>query len=95
MERKYKIDGASIVMPVTIDFICSKHQTNYQVQTHVDLMNDRVFFLGDKIEGIDYDDLEQEILLKVRPNLYESPRMPEGIEEKMKKATEPKNRGFV
>lgn len=95
MERKYKIQNSSIVMPVTIDFLVEETGQTHQIQTHVDMMNDRVFFLGSRIYGIDYEDLEQEILMKVRPNFYQTPRIPEGMEEKMKKLMDSKSRGSI
>lgn len=82
-------------MPVTIDFVVEETGQTHRIQTHVDMMNDRVFFLSSRIDGIDYEDLEQEILMKVRPNLYESPRMPEGMEDKVKKMMDPKTRGSI
>jgi hypothetical protein len=49
------------------------------------MTNDKVYFIGDVIEGIDYEDLEQEVLFKLRPELLEAPVMPDELKEKIAK----------
>ena len=85
MQRKYTVSSVSFVIPMTVGF--SSHETDetYSIQVHVDMMNGDVYFLDDKIDGIDYEDLKEEIFLKVRPKLLEQPTIPEGIEERVKK----------
>ena len=75
----------SYVIPMTVGFSSSDNDQSYSIQVHVDMMNDRVHFLDDPIDGIDYDDLREEILLQIRPKIHEAPKMPDGIGERVKK----------
>jgi len=77
MERKYKVSSATNVMKMIVTF--NKIEDGISepiiVNVGVDYFNDRVFFEGDQIPGIDYQDLEQEILAYLRPPMIEQPKL--------------------
>ena len=88
MERKYNINKLMVVLPTTIEFLNKETGQELIVHAHVDIKNDKVYFLGNTVDGIDYYDLEQEVLLSMRPTLMATPIMPEGLGEKVKKLNE-------
>lgn len=90
MQRKYTVSSVSFVIPMTVGFSSNETEENYSIQVHVDMMNGEVYFLDDKIDGIDYEDLKEEIFLKVRPRLIQQPTIPEGIEDRVKKISSSK-----
>lgn len=77
MERKYQIGAAHILVPMTIRFRKTDEQDFETISVGVDYAQERVFFNGEKIPGIDYDDLEQEILAHLRPEAPAAPNIPE------------------
>jgi uncharacterized lipoprotein YbaY len=85
MERKYKVSLVAAIIPMMIDFNKIESGDSYKIHANVDMTNDRVYFIGDEIEGIDYEDLEQEVLFNLRPVLLEAPAMPDDLKEKIAK----------
>jgi len=79
MERKYQVTSAFSVMNMIIDFNQTDGKLFKTIHVGVDYRNERVFFEGDPIEGIDYADLEQEILAYLRPQMASSPKIPPEI----------------
>lgn len=77
---------------MTVGFSSSETDESYSIQVHVDMMNDGVHFLDDPIDGIDYDDLREEILLQIRPKIHEAPKIPDGIEERVRKMSSSKKK---
>lgn len=83
MERKYEITaGASIVNMV---FTVKKLDTGDFVTIHaaVDVFNEQVYFVGENVEGIDYDDLKREILVYLQPVVHDAPSIPPEILDKI------------
>lgn len=74
MERKYKVTSATSVIKMIVTFN-DVNEVFYEIHVGVDYFNERVFFEGDPIEGVDYQDLEQEILVYLRPPVIEKPRL--------------------
>lgn len=70
---------------MTVGFSSNETDESYSIQVHVDMMNGEIYFLDDKIDGVDYEDLKEEIFLKVRPRLIEQPSIPDGIEDRVKR----------
>ncbi len=85
MERKYKVSSAAPIISMMINFNEIESGDNHTIHANVDMTNDKVYFIGDVIEGIDYEDLEQEVLFKLRPELLEAPVMPDELKEKIAK----------
>lgn len=77
MDRKYKIASANSVMKMIVTFnkIEDGNLDPIIVHVGVDYFNDRVFFEGEPIPGVDYHDLEQEILVYLRPPMIEQPKL--------------------
>lgn len=83
MQRKYEItNGASIVNMV---FTVKKLDSGEFVTIHaaVDVFNEEVYFIGDKDQGLDYDDIKQEILLYLQPVVHDAPVLPPEILDKI------------
>jgi hypothetical protein len=82
--RKYEIVFANTVLSMVVAY--KKTNDNLSspetVYVGVDLANDKVYF-DNKVEGIDYDDLEQEILVALKPPFLEKPEMPKDVLNKM------------
>jgi hypothetical protein len=77
MERKYQVTSATSVMKMIVTFNKIEDGISEPTLIHVgvDYFNDRVFFEGDPIPGVDYQDLEQEILVHLRPPMIEQPKL--------------------
>jgi hypothetical protein len=77
MERKYKVTSANSLIKMIVTFNKINDEISEPIMIHVgvDYFNERVFFEGDLIEGVDYQDLEQEILVYLRPPVIEKPRL--------------------
>lgn len=69
--NKYQITSATNVMTMIITF--NKGSESINVRVGVDYLNERVFFEGTPSPDIDYEDLEQEILAHLRPDLIPQP----------------------
>ena len=65
MQRKYSVSSVSFVIPMTVGFSSNENDESYSIQVHVDMMNGEIYFLDDKIDGIDYEDLKEEIFLEI------------------------------
>jgi len=77
MERKYQVTSATSVMKMIVTFNKIEDGISEPMIIHVgvDYFNDRIFFEGEPISGIDYQDLEQEILVHLRPPMIEQPKL--------------------
>ena len=76
MERKYQVTSAVSVMKMIISFKeADSTETPKVIHVGVDYRNERVFFEGNPLEGVDYGDLEQEILAYLRPQMVEPPKI--------------------
>lgn len=77
MERKYQVTSATSVMNMIVTFNKIKDGTSEPIRVHVgvDYFNDRVFFEGELYPDVDYQDLEQEILVYLRPPMVEQPKL--------------------
>lgn len=77
MERKYQVTSATSVMKMIVTFNKIVDEVSEPVIIHVgvDYFNNRVFFEGEPISDIDYQDLEQEILVYLRPPMLEQPKL--------------------
>lgn len=69
--NKYQITSATNIMTMIITF--NKGSESISVRVGVDYLNERVFFEGESLPDIDYEDLEQEILAHLRPDLIPQP----------------------
>lgn len=56
------------------------------VNVKVDYFNNRVFFDDKSMDGVDYEDLEQEILCYLRPSIVEKPELPPEIMQRISDA---------
>ena len=72
MNSKYKIRSSSAIVSMSISFSPAEGGDPSQMVVDVDFANDRVYF-GEKVEGIDYGELEQEILRHLRPEGLQAP----------------------
>lgn len=80
MERKYNITSGSVV--VSMVFTINKiEMPNDPITIHaaVDVANEKVYFVGDKQDDVDYEDLEAEIINFLQPTLSEAPQLPADI----------------
>ena len=68
--RKYKILSSCAIVNMLIEFSDGKSKRSEIVG--VDMAKDYVYFYN-KTAGVDYDDLEQEILCSVRPPVFSTP----------------------
>lgn len=71
MNSKYRIRGSSAIVSMSISFSGPEGEST-QILVDVDFANDRVYF-NEKKEGVDYVDLEQEILRHLRPEGLQAP----------------------
>lgn len=85
MERKYKIASAYSIIPMLVNFKQLDSDEIVSVSIAVNYTQDQVVFHGEKIVGIDYDDLEQEILSYIRPSTIETPKIPVDVLERISK----------
>lgn len=60
------------------------------VQAGVDSFNEKVYFLGDLIEGIDYEELEKTIIDYIRPPDINVPKIPDVVKQKIDEIIENK-----
>jgi hypothetical protein len=83
MERKYEITAAASI--VNMVFTVKKLDNGEFISIHaaVDVFNDQVYFVGDKIEGVDYDELKQDILVYLQPVVNDAPAIPPEILNKI------------
>lgn len=76
MERKYQVTSATNVMKMIVTFNkIDESSEPIIIHVGVDYFNNQVFFEGDLIPDVDYQDLEQEILVYLRPPMIEQPRL--------------------
>ena len=77
MERKYQVTSANSLMKMIVTFNKIEDGDPEPIIIHVgvDYFNDRVFFEDESIPGVDYQDLEQEILVYLRPPMIEQPKL--------------------
>lgn len=85
MERKYKIMSVANIMKMMIRFADQSDQI-HEISVGVDLVNGKVYF--DAIPELasanfDFEDLEQEILARVRPTGPELPKFSPEIFQKI------------
>jgi hypothetical protein len=82
--RKYEIVFANTVLSMVVGYKKTNDGLSSQetVYVGVDLANDKVYF-DNKVDGIDYDDLEQEILINLKPPFLEKPEIPKDMLIKM------------
>lgn len=87
MERKYQIVAAHVLVPMTVRFrkLDSEESEFVTVSVGVNYAQDQVVFNSERIEGVDYDDLEQEILAYLRPGTPSTPNIPADIMERVAK----------
>lgn len=85
MERKHKIEAARMVVPMTISFRKLDDDSVYNASALVDYAQERVTFTGDTLPGVDYDDLEQEILAYLRPDSPPIPNIPKNVLDQVAK----------
>lgn len=85
MERKHKIESARMVVPMTITFRKLDDDSVYHGSALVDYAQESVTFTGDRFPGVDYDDLEQELLSYLRPESPPQPNIPADVLEKVAK----------
>ena len=80
MERKYKVTSATSVMKMIVTFNKIEDESGepITVPVLVDYFNNRIFYEGDpkQLDGIDLEDLQEEILAFLRPPLLEQPEIP-------------------
>jgi hypothetical protein len=80
MERKYQITSATNVMKMLVTFnkIGDEPSEPITVPVLVDYFNNRVFYEGEPehLCGIDLEDLQEEILVYLRPPMLEQPKIP-------------------
>lgn len=79
MERKYNITSAVSVMKMIVTLNKADEPGEpITLPISVDYLNSRVFFEGDpkQTEGLDLEDLQEEILAFLRPPLLEQPEIP-------------------
>lgn len=75
MNSKYRIRGSSAIVSMSVVFSGVDGGDATNILVDVDFANDRVYF-HEKPEGVDYADLEQEILRHLRPEGREAPVIP-------------------
>lgn len=77
MERKYQVASATSVMNMIVTFnkIEDGVSEPFVIHVGVDYFNNRVFFESITIPDVDYQDLEQEILCYLRPQMIEQPKL--------------------
>lgn len=85
MERKHKIESASMVVPMTIAFRKLNDEIVHHVSVLVDYTQEYVSFTGDALPDVDYDDLEQEILAYLRPGCLPIPMIPKNVLDQVAK----------
>ena len=80
MERKYNITSGSVVVSMVFS-INKVDAPNDPITVHaaVDVANEKVYFVGEQLEDIDYKDLEAEIINFLQPTLSEAPQLPADI----------------
>ena len=75
MERKYKITSSSHIVTMIVDFK-DQYGQSYNISVGVDYLMNKVFFIDKSNANIDYDELEQEILLSLKPEEFKAPEIP-------------------
>lgn len=79
MDRKYQVTSATTLMRMNVTFNQIDGSDPISIVVSVDYANDRIFFEGDPIPNIDYDELQEEILAYLRPPMLEAPELPKDI----------------
>jgi hypothetical protein len=89
MERKYQILSSAVLFSMSFSFKenDSEEEPIY-INVDVDLANERVFFKNDLPLDIDQTDLEQEILVHIRPPIVDGAKMPENYENVLQQIRE-------
>lgn len=93
MERKYQISSLVNVMNMIVEFKKIQDEDSYpiKISVSVDYFNNYVFFDGPTVPGIDYKELEQEILSSLRPPVIEQPVLDK---EMMKRISDAKSGNY-
>jgi len=87
MERKYQIATAYALVPMMVKFRKSDSEDGefITISVGVNYAQDQIVFNGSQMDGIDYDDLEQEILSYLRPGVPVTPNIPADIMDRVSK----------
>lgn len=87
MNRKYKIVSAYTIMPMVI-YVRKQDSEEMEpiiMSIGVNYSQDKIIFNGELLDGIDYEDLEQEILAYLRPATVETPVISKDIMDRVRK----------
>jgi len=79
MERKYQVTSATSVMKMLVTFNKVGEESDpVTVPVLVDYFNNRIFYEGEpeQLRGVDLEDLQEEILVFLRPPMLEQPEIP-------------------
>lgn len=93
MTRKYNIAASTSLMNMSFSFTDSESLESYMVSAAVDFFNQKVHFLGEAIEGVDYASLEEDILSYLAPDRVDVPAMPDNMLRQIREAREGKRQG--
>ena len=85
MERKYQVKSAFTILPMLVNVKKKDSDEFFSVSIGVDYSQDKIVFNGEKIPGIDYYDLEQEILSFLRPPIVTPPTISPDILDQVRK----------
>ena len=83
MDRKYKITSASTVLNMVFSFKPEDSNDTLVVHAGVDSFNEKVYFVGEPIDGIDYEELEKVIIDYIRPPEINVPEIPSVVQQKI------------
>ena len=83
MDRKYKITSGTTVLNMMFSFKPEDSNDVFVVHAAVDSFNEKVFFIGDPIDGIDYEELEKTIIDYIRPPEIVVPEIPSVVQQKI------------
>ena len=91
MDRKYEIVAAHTLMPMFVQYrkrfndFNDEDELSATISVGVNYAQDKIVFNGERIDGVDYDDLEQEILAYLRPGIPLAPNISPEIMDRIAK----------
>jgi hypothetical protein len=89
MERKYKITSSSHIITMIVNFE-DESGTSHNMSVGVDYLMNKVYFLDKSNSDLDYDSLEKEILISLRPEEVVVPEIPSTLMNRVKEVRQGK-----